>query len=247
MPQEVNLFGPSTPAGADTSNDTDADIGARIVRTIDGDTSHVWLSGDIDLAVVQPLLSITTDEPRCETCRTHLAEVTFIDCAGLGALIVLQRHVRARNARFELADPSPPATRLLQLVDPDGQLFTVSAAHPGDSRAALDDVTLTLCGAVEPVGTDGEWHATCPQHRWHGAIHRSQQQAALDLAGHRATATATSTPGPSPSPTATDTFGTPPLPATGPTATRPVRTEATAGRSCRTRTPTRPTSSMSSK
>lgn len=181
---------PFRPSDGGHACDNDDNGAPQIRRSIDGDVSHLWLSGDIDTAVVQPLLSIVADEPRCGTCRVHTDEVTFIDCAGVGALGSLQRHIVDHDAIFELARPGPPVARLLQLIDPDDALFNRPATHTESPGGSSDGISQTICGSVEPIGAaNGEWLAVCDVHHWHSVTHRSQQQAQLDLTVHRANAT----------------------------------------------------------
>lgn len=138
----------------------DVDVPTQIQRSIEGDVSHLWLSGDIDMAVVQPLLSIVADEPRCGTCRVHTGDVTFFDAAGLRALTLLQRHIVDQEAVFEL-DAGPSVSRVLRIVDPNDELFTHPTTHDDAAVAPPDSSTQSICGRVEPVGTDGEWMAEC--------------------------------------------------------------------------------------
>jgi anti-anti-sigma factor len=63
----------------------------------------------------------------------ELSATTFMDCAGLGALIALRNCARGRNrAVVRLANPSPAVRRLLDIVRA-GQMFEVVSTvglHP---------------------------------------------------------------------------------------------------------------------
>lgn len=107
-----------------TSLTSNGAVVAEIRRSVDGEVSDVWFSGELDLAAAEPLLTVLADEPRRTTCRAHTAAVEFIDCAGLDVLVSLQRQVREQGATFALADRGPTIERLLALIDPADTMFS---------------------------------------------------------------------------------------------------------------------------
>ncbi len=60
-------------------------------------------------------------QPLGEDVQVDLAGVTFLDCAGLGALIAASNAARTRARRFVVTNPSGAARRILEicyLLDP---------------------------------------------------------------------------------------------------------------------------------
>ena len=63
------------------------------------------------------------------TIEIDLSRTTFMDCAGLGALIALRNLVRGRNGVVRLVNPSPPLQRLFDWVRA-GQMFDIVNGQP---------------------------------------------------------------------------------------------------------------------
>jgi anti-anti-sigma factor len=59
-----------------------------------------------------------------QSIELDLAHTTFMDCAGLGALIALHKLTRARHGALRVVNPTPPVRRLFALVEA-GRLFEV--------------------------------------------------------------------------------------------------------------------------
>ncbi len=54
--------------------------------------------------------------PGCNCLELDFSTVTFLDSSGLGALISLQKTLRARNGTVRLLKPSPSVRQLLELT-----------------------------------------------------------------------------------------------------------------------------------
>jgi len=65
------------------------------------------------------------------TIEIDLSRTTFVDWAGLGALISLRKLASGRNAVVRLVNPSPPLQRLFDWVRA-GQMFEIINAQPAD-------------------------------------------------------------------------------------------------------------------
>ena len=77
----------------------------------------VWLSGEVDLAVVPRLLAAADDLHGRHELVIDLSEVTFIDSSGIRAIVQLSRKVWCPTV---LRNPSRPVQRVLELVGLDG-------------------------------------------------------------------------------------------------------------------------------
>jgi anti-anti-sigma factor len=65
------------------------------------------------------------------TIEIDLSRTTFMDCAGLGALIALRNLASSRNGVVRLVNPSPPLQRLFDWMLA-GQMFEIINARPAD-------------------------------------------------------------------------------------------------------------------
>ena len=63
-----------------------------------------------------------------------LSQTTFIDCAGLGALIAARKLARGRNGVARLMNPTPSVQQLLELTR-TGQLFDIVNTEETDPAA----------------------------------------------------------------------------------------------------------------
>lgn len=81
---------------------------------------------EIDMSTSRELVtSILTRALRTgEPVRVDLSGVTFIDCAGLGALLIARRSLARYANTLILVRPSAPALRLLQLTGLTGAFTT---------------------------------------------------------------------------------------------------------------------------
>jgi anti-anti-sigma factor len=74
------------------------------------------LHGELDLATRWVLANAVRSEATAGDLRLDAAEVSFVDCSGLGTLVDLARAVRAAGHRFEIAPASGALTRLSRLT-----------------------------------------------------------------------------------------------------------------------------------
>ncbi len=88
-------------------------------RCLDG-VSEIALSGELDGASAQSLASLLADEPLGWSVRLDLSAVTFVDCAGLRALVGLRRRSLAAGAAFEISATCRPLGHLLELLARQG-------------------------------------------------------------------------------------------------------------------------------
>ena len=77
----------------------------------------LWLSGEVDLAVVDRVLAAADEHVGRSDLVVDLSEVTFVDSAGLAAIIELGLRTRCPMV---LRSPSPLVRRLLELVRLEG-------------------------------------------------------------------------------------------------------------------------------
>ncbi len=52
-----------------------------------------------------------------QSIELDLGHTTFMDCAGLGALIALEKLARARQGALRVVNPTPPVRQLFAIVD----------------------------------------------------------------------------------------------------------------------------------
>jgi anti-anti-sigma factor len=96
----------------------------------------VRLAGEIDCATgpaVQADLLRTVSEHRADVVA-DLGEVTFLDCAGLGALVAVRVWAAEHGLRFRVTRPAPAVRRLLDAAGPETSELLLSG--DGDSSAA---------------------------------------------------------------------------------------------------------------
>lgn len=94
------------------------------MATIDGESLHhgsvdVRLSGEIDLGSRDEVLRFVRDtlESEPSSIALDLGAVTFIDCCGLGAILVARRDADVQGCRLWISGMSPRVRRLLDLTD----------------------------------------------------------------------------------------------------------------------------------
>lgn len=97
----------------------------RVVRT--GEQALLLLTGELDVstvelldAVVGPLLAGT--DPAVRQVLVDCAELSFVDVAGLGALLAARQTLRQRSGALLLRSASPALRRVLSLAGLEGLL-----------------------------------------------------------------------------------------------------------------------------
>jgi anti-sigma B factor antagonist len=90
--------------------------------------TSLTLSGDLDLSATDTVHAAVAEALREDTCTSvclDLAEVTFIDSTGLGALVAIRNQCLERQITLVLRRPSPTVRRLLQISTLD-TVFTLT-------------------------------------------------------------------------------------------------------------------------
>jgi anti-sigma B factor antagonist len=81
------------------------------------------IAGDLDIATgpeLEQAVSAVLQGWTGATMEIDMAECTFIDSAGLSALIRAGRHAEDRGIRATIAEPNPVLLRLLKITGIDG-------------------------------------------------------------------------------------------------------------------------------
>jgi anti-sigma B factor antagonist len=78
----------------------------------------VRLSGEVDLSDEEQLVAMVADAlgGRPPTVVVDLSGVRFMDCAGIRALLRVQRAARERDCALTVRDPQPTVERILRIV-----------------------------------------------------------------------------------------------------------------------------------
>jgi anti-anti-sigma factor len=95
-----------------------------VIADVDQATITVRLSGEIDCATAQQLQDVLCDQVRRspESLVVDLADVTFLDCAGVGALLSVVRAARRAGVEMTARRPQPIVRRVLDLTRAGDQL-----------------------------------------------------------------------------------------------------------------------------
>ena len=86
-----------------------------VVQERDG-IRYAYLSGELDLAYRVELVQLLTSPPGV-TLIAELSGLTFLDAAGLSALLSAKRHVEAAGHRFEVRGARGGVRRLFELTN----------------------------------------------------------------------------------------------------------------------------------
>jgi anti-anti-sigma factor len=95
-----------------------------------GDEVVVVLRGEFDLSGVDMFDGALTQIARGRCVILDLRYLSFLDCSGLEAMILLDRRARAEGWFLLLARPQRQVVRLLQLTGVDGHLRIVEKSQP---------------------------------------------------------------------------------------------------------------------
>lgn len=98
------------------------------VRHADGRSVVVELAGALDLAAVDALGAVLDNLDDCHLISLDLEGVTFLDCAGLGAIMAHHQQLLARSGRLVLVHVPPVAQRILKQTGLQDTLTTVELA-----------------------------------------------------------------------------------------------------------------------
>ena len=89
------------------------------------DTIVVKLAGQFDMAAtftLEPELERLTRETAATALVLDMDGVEFMDSSALGLLLATQQRLQTEDVRFEVANPSTPVRRLLELTGTGGTL-----------------------------------------------------------------------------------------------------------------------------
>jgi anti-anti-sigma factor len=89
----------------------------RLDCAVRGRTAEVALSGDLDMAAafrLEPAVEHVVSENTVDEVVLDLAKVSFMDSAGLGALLSTKERLNDRGIAAELRSPSRAAQRVLE-------------------------------------------------------------------------------------------------------------------------------------
>jgi anti-sigma B factor antagonist len=86
--------------------------------TVDyGTRTTVTLAGELDVICVPVLGSLLSRvAPRARELVVDVSEVTFIDCAGINALLAARRRMEARGGSLILQDVPPLVRRVIEVA-----------------------------------------------------------------------------------------------------------------------------------
>lgn len=93
-------------------------VGFDLARMEYGGHPVVFVYGEIDV-LTTPRLHETLQEVIAESPSSllvDLANVTFIDSTGLGALVVAHRHLEERGGKLRLVSVPPPVAQILEVT-----------------------------------------------------------------------------------------------------------------------------------
>lgn len=95
------------------------DENLTVTVVVTGETSSVFVSGEVDLFSIGRLSSAVTKEVDAGRAQisVDLSGITFIDAFSLDVLVGLTVAAQASGAKLSLRHPSDQFTRVRQLVD----------------------------------------------------------------------------------------------------------------------------------
>ena len=106
----LDALTPPHPSGPGDDDSFTARISAERLRHV------LCVTGELDLASRDVMLQ-TCVESDHRTVVVDLAELTFMDCAGYGALMAARRVLEQRDGSLTLADAMGEPLRLLALIE----------------------------------------------------------------------------------------------------------------------------------
>ena len=94
-----------------------ADLDPLVLSVDGGDPAVVRAEGELDVAGVSPLVSVLSDQDG--EVELDCSGLSFIDAAGVGAIVRAHHACEARGTKLVLLDPSDAVVRVLRLVKLD--------------------------------------------------------------------------------------------------------------------------------
>jgi anti-sigma B factor antagonist len=99
------------------------DPGLAIAVSRDGGTRVLVVSGELDMATAPHLrAALDAESERDAPTLVDLASLDFIDMTGLRVLLDAATDAAAKGQAFEVLNPSPAVSRLLELTGLGGRL-----------------------------------------------------------------------------------------------------------------------------
>jgi stage II sporulation protein AA (anti-sigma F factor antagonist) len=102
-----------------TKSESTAHAEPEVAHTLDGGTARITVGGELTEAARRPLVRCMTDlllahEP-LHRAELHLADVSFMNSAGMAVLVQVQKMAAPRGVAVVLVAPSHAVARPLQL------------------------------------------------------------------------------------------------------------------------------------
>jgi anti-sigma B factor antagonist len=115
-----------------------ADTGAfQVTATArDATRAEAKARGEMDLATAEVLAAVLHSQLDCgrRFVRLDLSELTFLDCAGLGALVDVRNNFLAARGTLTLTGVGAHVARLLRITHLDEALFIDNSEDAGPSH-----------------------------------------------------------------------------------------------------------------
>jgi anti-anti-sigma factor len=102
----------------------------QIETRVDGDLTHLVLSGEFDLAGVHTFERAIAQAEHSgpQTILVDLAELQFMDSSGLRALVSANERAKAAGRRFAIVPGPEHVRRVFEITQLDGQFELVDDA-----------------------------------------------------------------------------------------------------------------------
>lgn len=124
---------PANPHGAPSEDPTGEEFLA-VSASLRGKRLVVSLSGELDMSSAEPLVADVCDKAfdtgLVAEIAIDLGEVSFIDSAGLRALLTLQQEAATAGLRFHVTAVSASVNRLIALAGVEDVLLSSSSHKP---------------------------------------------------------------------------------------------------------------------
>lgn len=98
-------------------------------------STELAISGELDLAAADDLLQTANAalaDSDCDELVLDLAELSFIDSAGLGTLVAIRNATLDRGVTLHLRDATQPVRRLMEITNL-ASVFNISNSQPDGS------------------------------------------------------------------------------------------------------------------
>lgn len=83
-----------------------------------GDTTHLALTGELDISTVPELRELAYAElnkPQCRALVFELGELAFVDSTGVGCLVEIHQYAAGRDQQVTIRDAAPRVRRVLEI------------------------------------------------------------------------------------------------------------------------------------